>query len=106
MMIRARSASLVRIVRLVILSILAGCASQPVDEIALMPAPDVYGDGLLNQLPETNHFERIPYDGILFATDRTPATVDDPEQYYSNDRGQVVRLGLAQIQFGDRKSVV
>ena len=58
---------------------LAGCASPPVDQIDLMPAPDVYGDGLLNPLPETNPFDRIPYDGILFATDRKPATEQDPE---------------------------
>ena len=55
----------------------AGCTSAPVDQIELMPAPDVYGDGLLNPLPESNPFERIPYDGILFATDRAPAEEDD-----------------------------
>ncbi len=88
---------------LVLLAIVGGCASAPVDQIELMPAPDVYGDGLLNPLPETNPFDRIPYDGILFATDRSPATEEDPEQYYRNDRGQVVRLGLAEIQFGKKE---
>jgi len=68
-----------------------------------MPAPDVYGDGLLNPLPDTSPFDRIPYDGILFATDRSPATEEDPEQYYRNDRGQVVRLGIAEIQFGKKE---
>jgi pimeloyl-ACP methyl ester carboxylesterase len=82
---------------------LSACASAPVDQIELMPAPDVYGDGLLNPLPETYPFDRIPYDGILFATDRSPATEEDPEQYYRNDRGQVVRLGLAEIQFGKKE---
>ena len=80
-----------------------GCASAPLDEIELMPAPDVYGDGLLNPLPETNPFDRIPYDGILFATDRQPATNEDREKYYLNERGQVVRLGLAEIQFGQKE---
>ena len=84
-------------------TLLSACASAPVDQIELMPAPDVYGDGLLNPLPESNPFDRIPYDGILFATDRSPATEDDPEQYYRNDRGQVVRLGLAEIQFGKKE---
>ncbi len=83
--------------------LLSACASAPVDQIELMPAPDVYGDGLLNPLPETNPFDRIPYDGILYATDRSPATEEDPEQYYRNDRGQVVRLGLAEIQFGEKE---
>ncbi len=84
-------------------TLLSACASAPVDQIELMPAPDVYGDGLLNPLPESNPFDRIPYDGILFATDRSPATEDDPEQYYLNDRGQVVRRGLAEIQFGKKE---
>lgn len=88
---------------LVGLLLLAGCANTPVDQVELMPAPDVYGDGLLNPLPEANPFERIPYDGILFATDRAPAKLDDPEQYYRNDRGQVLRVGLAEIQFGKKE---
>ena len=83
--------------------LLSACASAPIDQIDLMPAPDVYGDGLLNPLPETSPFDRIPYDGILFATDRSPAAEEDPEQYYRNDRGQVVRLGLAEIQFGKKE---
>jgi len=35
-------------------ALLSACASAPVDQIALMPAPDVYGDGMLNPLPEAN----------------------------------------------------
>ncbi len=87
---------------LLVAALLHACSSTPIDQIDLMPAPEVYGDGLLNPLPDTNPFDRIPYDGILFATDREPATDEDPEQYYSNDRGQVVRLGLAEIQFGKK----
>jgi len=98
-----RSATPIQLVSLVVLGMLVGCASAPVDQIELMPAPDVYGDGLLNPLPESNPFERIPYDGILFATDRAPATEQDPEKYYRNDRGQVLRLGLAGIQFGKKE---
>jgi len=92
-----------KIIFLTVTTLLSACASAPVDQIDLMPAPDVYGDGLLNPLPETSPFERIPYDGILFATDRSPATEQDPEQYYRNDRGRVVRLGLAEIQFGKKE---
>jgi len=88
---------------LTVMVMLCACASAPVDQIELMPAPDVYGDGLLNPLPDTSPFDRIPYDGILFATDRSPATEEDPEQYYRNDRGQVIRLGLAEIQFGKKE---
>jgi len=90
-------------ISLVFVAVLAGCASAPVDRIDLMPAPEVYGDGLLNPLPEVNPFELLPYDGILFATDRAPATQQDSELYYRNDRGQVLRLGLAEIQFGKKE---
>ena len=53
--------------------LLSACASAPIDEIELMPAPDVYGEGLLNPLPEQNPFESIPYKGILYATVPVPA---------------------------------
>jgi hypothetical protein len=32
------------------MNLLSACASAPVDQISLMPAPDVYGDGLLNYI--------------------------------------------------------
>ncbi len=84
--------------------VLTGCASAPpVDQIELMPAPDVYGDGLLNPLPEYNPIAAIPYQGILYATDRQPATEADPEKYYLNDRGQILRVGVANVQLGEKK---
>ena len=83
--------------------ILVGCARTPIDQVELMPAPDVYGDGLLNPLPESAPFERIPYDGILFATDRAPATPADPQRYYVNDRGQILRVGVASVQLGEKE---
>jgi pimeloyl-ACP methyl ester carboxylesterase len=92
-----------RAIVLIAVVLFAGCSSDPVDQIELMPAPDVYGNGLLNPLPKTNPFDEIPYDGILFATDRSPATGQDSEKYYLNDRGYVLRLGLAEIQFGKKE---
>ncbi len=81
-----------------ILLLIAGCASTPVYQVDLMPAPDVYGDGLLNPLPENDPLSySVPYKGILYATDRKPATENDPERYYLNDRGKVVRLGVAKV---------
>ena len=83
---------------------LAGCATRPpVDQVDLMPAPDVYGDGLINPLPETAPFDRIPYDGILYVTDRTPATEEDEENYYLNDRGEILRVGVANVRMGEKE---
>ena len=85
------------------LLIIVGCASAPpIDQIELMPAPDVYGDGLINPLPENDPIENLPYKGILYATDRRPATEEDPEPYYANDRGQLVRLGVAKVTLGEK----
>ena len=86
---------------LTVTALLSACASAPIVQIDLMPAPDVFGDGLLNPLPERNPFEKIPYNGILYATDRAPATVEDKEKYYLNDRGQVLRVGVAGVQLGE-----
>ncbi|MFT5701532.1 MAG: pimeloyl-ACP methyl ester carboxylesterase [Desulforhopalus sp.] len=95
--------SAIRIVCVPLLLTITSCASLPVDQINLMPAPDVYGDGLLNPLPENSPFLNIPYKGILYATDRQPAGEGDPERYYANDRGQFVRLGVAKVGLGDRQ---
>lgn len=84
------------------LLILTSCGSLPVDQVNLMPAPDVYGDGLINPLPQDSPIPRIPYQGILYATDRQPAGKDDPENYYLNDRGLFVRLGVAKVTLGEK----
>jgi esterase/lipase superfamily enzyme len=81
--------------------VLGACASQPIDQVDMMPAPDVYADGLLNPLPEQNPLDEIPYKGILYATDREPAGPGDKEKHYLNDRGQVLRLGVASVELGD-----
>ncbi len=105
-MIKARRKNSSRLSRTTLLLgtlLIFGCASAPVDQIDLMPAPDVYGNGMLNPLPEYNPFDDMPYDGILYATDRRPATTDDPEKYYLNDRGHILRLGVASIELGEKQ---
>ena len=83
MMIFSQSmmASATRAVCATALLMITSCASLPVDQVNLMPAPDVYGDGLINPLPEINPIPNIPYKGILYATDRQPATKDYPQHY-------------------------
>ena len=104
MMIFSQSmfAAATRVVCVTSLLMIAGCAGVPVDQVDLMPAPDVYGNGLINPLPENDPIEKIPYKGILYATDRRPAGEDDTERYYVNDRGQFVRLGVARVTLGEQ----
>ena len=78
--------------------ILGGCASQPKDQIALMPAPDVYDQGDWDPFTDRDPIKDIPYGGILYATDRKPAQKEG--QYYLDDRGHVLRLGVGQITVG------
>ena len=92
-----------RVVCVTSLLMITGCAGVPVDQVDLMPAPDVYGDGLINPLPENDPIEKIPYKGILYATDRRPAGEDDTERYYVNDRGQFVRLGVARVTLAEKQ---
>ncbi|VGO16642.1 hypothetical protein PDESU_05233 [Pontiella desulfatans] len=101
MLNRCRLPSLVPTVLVGVL-LFAGCKSPPVDQIDLMPAPDVYGDGLLNPLPEAPEPGTAPHNGILFVTDRKPSTEKDKEKFYLNEPGYALRAGLAEIQFGEK----
>ncbi len=99
---QTRRTAIAKVIVIATYFMMTGCSSLPIDQVNLMPAPDVYGDGLLNPLPEKNPFLKIPYKGILYATDRRPAEVGDPERYYANDRGMFVRLGVARVELGKK----
>ena len=57
---------------------LAACASQPKNQIMLMPAPDVFDEGDWDPFTDRNPIKDIPYGGILYATDREPARGNRP----------------------------
>jgi pimeloyl-ACP methyl ester carboxylesterase len=78
----------------------AACAGPGPYRIDLMPAPDIYDDGRIDPLPSRNPFELLPYGGMLYATDREPATEEHRERFYRNSRGFLLRLGMGEIDFG------
>ena len=78
---------------------LSACASEPHDRLMLMPAPDVFDQGDWDPFTDRDPIADIPYGGILYATDRKPARKEG--QYYQDDRGHVLRLGVAQITAGE-----
>jgi esterase/lipase superfamily enzyme len=86
---------------LIIVALLCSCRSPQLDQIDLMPAPHLFAEGLYNPLPQNRPFEEIPYGGLLYATDRAPATAKDKEPYYLNDRGSLLRVGVARVQLGE-----
>jgi esterase/lipase superfamily enzyme len=85
---------------IVLVAVLAfsGCASQPKNQIMLMPAPDVFDQGEWDPFTDRDPIKDIPYGGILYATDREPASGE--EGNYLDDRGHVLRLGVAKVIAG------
>ena len=83
---------------LVVVLVFSGCASQPKNQIMLMPAPDVFDQGDWDPFTDRNPIKDIPYGGMLYATDRELAP--KKEQYYLDDRGHVLRLGVARVTVG------
>ena len=93
---------LVRLLILVLLISLTACAKKtPNNQIFLMPAPDVYDAGAIDPFTNDDPITTIPYEGMLYATDRKPAAEDDKEDYYLNERGFLLRLGVGKLQLGD-----
>jgi len=86
------------LVVLLMMLLLSACTSKPKRQLMLMPAPDVFDKGDWDPFTDRNPIEDIPYGGILYATDRKP----DPKEggYYLDDRGHVLRLGVAQVTLG------
>ncbi len=84
----------------VLLISLTSCAKPQTNQINLMPAPDIYDSGAINPFTDTSPIDLIPYDGILYATDREPATDENPEHFYQNKRGLVLRLGVGKTILG------
>ena len=62
-----------------------------------MPAPDVFYEGKPDLLPAEDPMQQIPYQGVLYATDRKPTTKEGRDNYYTNERGKLLRLGIAHI---------
>jgi esterase/lipase superfamily enzyme len=79
---------------------LTACSTKKLNEINLMPAPDVYKEGAVDPFTDTNPIEKIPYQGVMYATDRSPADADG--HFYKNERGNLLRLGSAKIQAGEK----
>lgn len=85
----------------VLLSLVACQSSTPKGAIELMPAPDIYADGTVDHLiPEKDPFLSLPYNGILYATDRAPndaQAIAAGKPAYSNQRGYVLRMGVGDV---------
>lgn len=84
---------------LVLVLVATACASPPKNQIMLMPAPDVFDQGAWDPFTDHDPIAGIPYGGILYATDREPDR--GAVGSYRNERGQLLRLGIARISAGE-----
>jgi len=91
-----------RLLFIALLLNLTACAGKPLNQIFLMPAPDVYDAGAIDPFTDFDPIEAIPYKGILYATDRKPAEKGDTDNIYLNERGFLLRLGVGKIELGDK----
>jgi hypothetical protein len=83
---------------LTILLILGACTDGGDYRINMMPSPEVYEEGTVDPFIGAVPIDEFPYDGMLYATDRKPATDGANQHYYLNERGNVLRLGIAQVE--------
>ena len=66
-----------------------------------MPAPGIYEEGKIDPFIDNDPISRGVQPGILYATDRAPAAEDDKKyEYYTHERGRVLRLGEAFTKLG------
>ena len=85
---------------LMLIFALTACASNKPYQINMMPAPDVFSNGIFDPFPDSDPDSWVPYDGMLYATDREPVTDEsrtDKIQFYQNQRGFLLRLGAGEI---------
>ena len=73
---RRRAFTITNAFLIILIIYLSGCATDKFYEIELMPAPDVYEKGLIDPFSDRNPLKAIPYEGILYATDRQPIDVE------------------------------
>jgi len=81
-----------------LLLMVSACAGNKPYTIELMPSPDVYDDGAIDPFTDTGSVKVLPYNRILYATDRLPADESDKSLFYRNERGGVLRLGIARVK--------
>ena len=80
---------------------MTGCSGSGSHRINLMSAPEVYDSENINPFTDNDPVEWLPNSGVLYAIDRQPSAEGDSERYYRNERGHVLRLGMADIALGN-----
>lgn len=80
------------------LSLIAACGPNVYDEIELMPAPTVYAETDANPFINVTNQNVSDRAKLFYVTDRMPAGAEDPQEYYNNERGHLVRAGVVRVK--------
>ena len=71
-----------------------------------MPVPEAFEEAIQVAPQQSPYVDLGPYKGILYVTDREPATADDNSRFYQNDRGSALRVGSALIGYVGKEKTV
>ena len=77
--------------------LLAGCGPNLYNSVDLMPSPAIFADGRLDPFENVSTENFSSRTQLFYATDRQPAGPDDPQGSYNNERGLVLRTGVASV---------
>lgn len=101
---RMRNQALIQTIALAsILAVASGCGGNKPkpNEVFLMPAPGIYEEGKIDPFIDKDPIGEGQLPGILYATDRAVAPEGDKKyDYYTHERGGVLRLGEASTKLG------
>ncbi len=78
--------------------VLAACGSNVYDEVELMPSPTVYAEAAIDPFVDITADNFHQRSQLFYATDRLPAGPVDPQAFYNNERGHILRTGVADVQ--------
>ncbi len=80
---------------------LAACSRPPTDRINMMPVPEVFEEGTIDPFVTAPSFDPPDRAEVFYATDREPSVDEQGRLRYLNERGNVLRLGVAQVEPND-----
>jgi len=91
-----------------VLAATGGCGGNKPkpNQVFLMPAPGIYEEGGIDPFIDNDPISEGLQPAVLYATDRAVAAPDDRKyDYYTHERGGVLRLGEAHTRLGVDDSI-
>jgi len=77
--------------------LLGACGPNVYNSIDLMPSPAIFADGRLDPFEGLSSERFAERAKLFYATDRQPASATDLQASYNNERGLLLRTGVASV---------